>query len=283
MRYILICTVLILSTVSVTGQEYIVRGYFGITAYQGDLAPLPIRYSFSKGHPAFGVFFGGKISKSVTMGTRIMRGHLSGYDSESKDIQRIRRNLHFESDVYEIGLIAEYNLNSIIPAFDKFGLNIYYTTGINVFHFNPMAYYKGELKALIPLSTEGQGLSQFPNRKHYELTQINIPFGLGMEFDIADNLRIGLEISPRWTFTDYLDDVSTTYVNYDVLLESKGELSAALANRTGELLGTGPVKVPTGTGRGDSTDNDWYIYSGFHISYVIKPKIITKVRKRIKN
>ena len=120
--------------------------------------------------------------------------------------------------------------------------------------------------------TEGQGLYQYPKRKNYSLAQINIPFGLNLNFKLNYNVQFGLEIAPRWTFTDYLDDVSTSYINYNELKEIQGELPAILANRTGEFLGSDPVIVPTGTMRGDPEDNDWYLFTGIYIAYIIGAK-----------
>jgi hypothetical protein len=59
------------------------------------------------------------------------------------------------------------------------------------------------------LSTEGQGI--YPDKKPYSLWQPTIPFGGGVKFAITENLRIGFEIGLRKLFTDYLDDVSTSY------------------------------------------------------------------------
>ncbi len=65
----------------------------------------------------------------------------------------------------------------------------------------------------------------------------------------------------------YIDDVSSSYVSFDELLASGGPLAAALSNRTGEYFNTGPVIVETGTSRGDSSDNDWYLNTSIYFSY----------------
>ena len=64
--------------------------------------------------------------------------------------------------------------------------------------------------------------------------------------------------SSRKTFTDYIDDASTIYITYPELLAKAGELTAALANREGELLGTDPVVVPTGTIRANPDSKDYF-------------------------
>ncbi len=69
---------------------------------------------------------------------------------------------------------------------------------------------------------------------------------------------LALEAMMSYTFTDYIDDVSTIYITYDELLAKAGSLTAALANRQGEYLNTGPVIVPTGSRRGNDSTNDFF-------------------------
>ncbi len=89
-------------------------------------------------------------------------------------------------------------------------------------------------------------------------TQLNSPIGAGIKFHIGPYFTITLEGLTFLTFTDYLDDVSTKYISYPELLEARGALSAALANRQGELTGGSPVVVPTGAPRGNPDSNDLY-------------------------
>ena len=100
----------------------------------------------------------------------------------------------------------------------------------------------------------------------YKLTQISIPMGLGVKYKITDRINLGVDVGLRKTFTDYLDDVSGSYVNYFELQEGNGAVAAALGNRQGELLGE-PLIVPTGTQRGNSARDDWYYNMGLTLSY----------------
>ncbi len=93
--------------------------------------------------------------------------------------------------------------------------------------------------------------------------------GAGVKVAVGERLNIGLEAGVRKTFTDYLDDISTDYVNYGQLVRGNGDLAAALGNRTGEYLGTDPVDVPTGTQRGNPNADDWYFIGGVTVSYNI--------------
>ena len=99
------------------------------------------------------------------------------------------------------------------------------------------------------MGTEGQGTSTFPGRQPYSLTQIGIPVALGCKVAINEYLFIGLETSLLWAMTDYLDDVSLTYVNPDVLIEENGLLAYQLSNRTGEFLQAEPLNLGNGSMR----------------------------------
>ena len=199
-----------------------------------------------------------------------MTGQIGGDDSDSDLENRRIRNLSFDSPLYELGLNTEISFNSFLKGLDKYGINIYYTTGINIFKFSPKTSYRDAsgkfvLVDLQPLGTEGQGLPGYPER--YSLTEFNIPFGLGFKFQLFDNIEIGFEFVPRWTFTDYLDDVSGDYVNINEFIQADRPLTAQLANRTGEYFGSSPADIPTGTMRGNPNDNDWYFFGSTFVSY----------------
>jgi hypothetical protein len=138
-----------------------------------------------------------------------------------------------------------------------------------VFHFNPYSYDSlGRKVYLRPLSTEGEGLAQYPGKKEYSLTQIAIPFGGGIKFRISDRVTLAYEIGLRKLFTDYLDDVSGKYVSDSVLLADKGPEAVAMAYRGGELKG-GAGYPPDGTVRGNAKHKDWYYMSGLRLTIAL--------------
>ena len=84
------------------------------------------------------------------------------------------RNLSFQNNITEWNLLAEYTFLDITQK--KFSPFLF--AGIAVFHNNPYAYDTlGQKVYLKPLSTEGEGLSQYPGQKPYSQTQFSIPFG----------------------------------------------------------------------------------------------------------
>ena len=250
-------------------QRFEVRSYVGVAYYQGDLSPLPINLSFSKGHPTVGVSSGFHVNKFFSVHTKLLKGKLSGNDADASDILRRKRNLSFETSLWEYGISTEFNFNAIFKKLNKYGLEFYYTTGFNVFKFNPKTRFNGKWVDLQPLGTEGQTLEGVGASKLYNLTQYSIPFGFGTRFKLSERYSFGIEIAPRYTSTDYIDDVSGNYVSHEELLAGVGPLSASLSNRMGEFLGTGTVDVETGTVRGDGGDNDWYLFTGVYFSYKV--------------
>ena len=120
---------------------------------------------------------------------------------------------------------------------------------------------------LNPLSTEGQGLAGYPDRKPYNLTQLAIPFGGGIKLAVTDQLRIGFEGGLRKLFTDYLDDVSTNYIDENDLLIGKGQLAVDISYRGDEVAGGSLIYPVKGYQRGSPKRKDIYYFAGIHLTY----------------
>lgn len=257
---------MILSINGLSAQQYSLRAYAGGLYYLGDLAPASTALSLSQYNPGLGVSLGKELNNTFDIHLKYVYGRISGTDEDARNSGRRDRNLSFVSSIYDLGLITEINLNTWLGGLDRYGLRLYYSTGVSVFHFNPQAVYQGRLVKLQPLGTEGQGDESLTDKEKYSLTQISIPFGLGVQFDINDEFELGFEIIPRWTFTDYLDDVSGAYIPRDLLAASNGSLAAELADRSGELTGITEIR-PEGELRGDPENADWYMFMGVYVSY----------------
>ncbi len=104
-----------------------------------------------------------------------------------------------------------------------------------------------------------------PTRKKYSRFSGCVPIGIGGKYGINNQISVGFEAGFRYTFTDYLDDVSTTYVDPAVLLgASNGQLSANLADPS---LGTVANQTGVGEQRGDPRDKDVYMMLLFNVNY----------------
>lgn len=179
------------------------------------------------------------------------------------------RNLSFRSDIYEADIVFEFSFwNFGLGATDKTWA-FYLFGGIGAFYFDPMASYTdadGTLQwvRLQPLHTEGQHSIEYPERKPYRLLQMSMPFGVGIKARLNKTFSLNIDYSFRKTWTDYLDDVSTTYVGADVLQSNSDdpEMAIRMADRSGEAV-EGYVNA-AGIKRGDDSLNDWY--ACMHIS-----------------
>ena len=192
-----------------------------------------------------------------------------GRGSVSSDDYIEARNLSFRSHIYEFSAVTEFDFQPFGPGATESIWTPYIFGGLAVFHFNPEASYtdaEGNIQwvALQPLHTEGQSTSAHPDRKPYQLIQLAMPFGIGARVRLGKNFSLTAEYGFRITWTDYLDDVSKTYVDASVLQAevNDGDIAAMMADRSGEVT-AGAVNAP-GIKRGDDSLNDWYSF--FNIS-----------------
>ena len=173
------------------------------------------------------------------------------------------RNLSFRSDIYEATVLFEFSFwNFGAGATDK-PWAFYLFGGFGVFWFDPMASYidadgSEQWVRLQPLHTEGQGSLEYPDRKPYRQLQMNLPFGVGVKMRLGKAFSLNIDYGFRKTWTDYLDDVSTTYVGATVLSQNAidPEMAVRMGDRSGEAV-EGYVNAP-GIKRGDDSLNDWY-------------------------
>ncbi len=180
-----------------------------------------------------------------------------------------RRNLSFNTKVWELTLQGDFNFFRFMPGDPAFSFTPYITLGAGVFNYDPYAYLRGAKVFLRPLGTEGQGSTApgVAKNKKYSSMGICIPFGGGFKYALNSRVNIGFEILHRFTNTDYIDDVSKTYVDPAIFpLNPDGSLSdAALLSDRSYELGT-PIGKP-GMARGMSKQKDQYITAMFHLTF----------------
>jgi Domain of unknown function (DUF6089) len=240
--------------------QWHVNLFGGFSNYIGDLQSKV--YTTQQSHGAFGAGIQYDLTNHFSLLTNLNIGQVGASDASSPKADLRARNLSFQSKIYEWNVLAEYNLLDL----NEHRLTPYVFAGAAVYHFNPYAYdTTGKKVYLRPLGTEGEGLPQYPGRKPYANTQMAIPFGGGIKFRISDRIVLAYEIGMRKLFTDYLDDVSTTYVNEATLLAARGPEAVEMAYRANELKGGAPYPSD-GTLRGNSKNKDWYYMSGIRVS-----------------
>lgn len=232
----------------------------GFSNYQGDLQEKRFTTAQAKGEAAIGLRY--DLNSHFALRTNFTYAALGAADKYNAQADLRARNLSFNTKLTEGNLLLDYSLfNLRYHAFTP-----YVFGGVAVFHYNPYAYDSlGNKRYLRPLSTEGEGLAAYPNRKPYNLTQLAIPFGVGIRWRFTDNITLSYELGLRKTFTDYLDDVSTTYADQAVLAAAKGATATEMAYR-GDELKNGAAYPAAGTIRGGPRYKDWYYFSGVTIS-----------------
>ncbi len=232
----------------------------GASYYIGELNPYE---HFGEGtHPGGGLIYRYPLNKRFLLRTHLFYGKVSGSDGDARTRFRQNRNLHFRSEIIELAGIVELNFFEHAIGDDHYFQSPYLFAGLAYFRMNPEARYKGQWYQLQPLGTEGQGVPG-TGREKYHLDQIAIPFGIGIKANLGEWVTVGLEWGMRKTYTDYLDDVSRSYVGRDRLEESNGELAAALADRRKEKGGG----MLAGKERGDPGDKDWYTFFGLTLNF----------------
>ncbi|HZW66898.1 MAG TPA: DUF6089 family protein [Hanamia sp.] len=248
-------------------NEYVQEGEFGITAgvahYFGDLNN---RGKINRPKLAIGGFIRKQFGNYSAVR---LSGHFArlGYsDIYSSNEYNLRRNLSFNTNIFELALQGDCNFFKFNPVDPDYAFTPYATLGIGIFNYNPYAYYKNQKIYLRPLHTEGQTF--YKNRKEYGSMALCFPIGFGVKYALNDKINISFEITHRFTTTDYIDDVSTTYVGADKFPSTAGGKSIAgiMQDRSFEV-GT-PIGIE-GRQRGFSKQKDQYTIAEVGISFNI--------------
>jgi hypothetical protein len=240
-------------------QEFDTSPTIGLLAgamnYQGDLKPNS--FTFQHSNLILSLILRKPLSRWFAVRAGATIGKVEAADRYNRDYLQ-RRNLSFASGIKELFTFLEADVLDIsTKKFTPFAYG-----GIVLYHFDPYTLDANNNRVYLqPLSTEGQGLPGYPDRKVYKLTQFAAAFGGGLRFAFTDCTSIALEFSQRKTFTDYLDDVSTSYIDRNALLATKGQLAVDLAYRGDEVHNPSPYP-PDGEQRGTPSEMDWYYFMG---------------------
>jgi opacity protein-like surface antigen len=265
MKRLFLSVLILLGFTIAKAQKLHLTLFGGISNYQGDLQSK--RFTFQQANAAFGVGVLYEITQKLYVRGNVTQGKVKGDDKLNG--KYLTRNLSFSSPITDIHLGLEYD---ILNSYDR-SLVPYIFAGISAFHFNPSALDSTGVKVFLqPLGTEGQGF--FMGRKKYELNSFALPFGAGLKFSLSENVKVRFEIGLRKTFTDYLDDLSTTYADETQLLLNNGQRAVDLAFRGDENKG-GLTYPPGNTIRGNPNSKDWYYFTGLGISFRLSPKFET--------
>lgn len=258
MKNYLISFLILLSINASSQGSYGEVGVFGGGSYYlGDLNPGK---HFQLMKPAFGGFLRHNFNERLAVKLSGTYGRIAGDDAVSGYMPD--RNLNFESTVTDISVNLEINFFEYFIGSLRHYFTPYMYAGAGVAFFNPVGKYGGNEYELQPLGTEGQNSTLYPERDPYNRLAFQIPFGIGFKYSINDYLGLTLHWGMNKSFTDYLDDVSTTYYL---------DLANSNPNETGidGLLSDPTLSHNNGMQRGNSQNNDWYSTAGVSLSIKI--------------
>lgn len=291
--------------------------------YFGDLAPVAKAAStdISFTRPGFGFHAGYRFHHSLAVRAglnwvRVSADDFSTDPSTEQGLPRYARNLSFRNDIKELSLGLEVSLlpnhggmNQRLP------INAYLFFGAAVFLHDPMAKVPdadyqtdisggtaapqaGEWVKLRPLGTEGQNLGIV---EAYSNVEFSIPVSVGATLRLpGTNFNAGLELGFRYLFTDYIDDVSSNYVDHNSFTDPLGRIlsdrSAEPTSFNGEVRDTSGIGIHNlstgfnsssfigagydGAVRGNPDNNDMIFVTQLKLSYLFSssPKRSAKFR-----
>lgn len=247
-----------------SGSEYGVS--FGASQYFGDLND---EYGFRFIRPALGGFVRYHLNPYISLKGGLNYTHVGYYDKYSSNVYNQKRNLSFQSDIFEAVLQAEFNFFRFTTGEVGNRWTPYLTGGIGAFYYDPWAEFNGKKYNLRKLGTEGQNAG-FDDRKYSKFAMC-FPVGAGFKYWLRPGLNLGFEISNRLTTTDYLDDVSTTYVGSNYFPNDPQIQNPAyyLQDRSLEVDPSNPLGR-AGKQRGNSSTKDQYLMFVFNLSFQLK-------------
>lgn len=262
--------ILLTGTWNASAQEFYESTEYGVllgaSTYFGDLNP---NYGYKYIRPAGGAFVRYHINPYIAL-----RGALNytkvGYDDKfSSNPYQQTRNLNFRSDIIEASVMAEFNFFWFATGDEHRRFTPYLTGGFGTFYYNPYTIYRGLRYNLKPLGTEGQNTAEFADRK-YSNFSFSIPVGAGIKYWIAPGVNFSFEIVNRFTFTDYLDDVSNTYIGSDRFLTNPMNPTVASVLQDPSIAIDGQKLGRAGKQRGDNATKDQFLMVQFSLSFQLK-------------
>lgn len=234
-------------------------GWLGLGTYYGDLKTrvdlsdlgiaggLNVRYNFNS-----------RLCYKLSL--NYIRIHAD--DANSPNNFELNRNLSFFSGIFDISHQFEFNFLPYIHGSEEESYTPYLFGGVSTLFYNPKARLDfnddgvEETYVLRDFGTEGQQFGDEYGRFTYALN-----FGIGLKFDINPDWSINIELGGRSVFSDYIDDVSTTFPDKNALRQLRGDIAVALSDRTDPSLDLGRA----GNQRGNSSDRDYYYTFGVSI------------------
>lgn len=238
-----------------------------------------------------GAFVRRRLSRSFNLKLTGSYGRISGDDQNTRYAPRRARNLNFTNNIKELSLQTEYTFYSdndfggrglYNPNFRVYGL-----VGIAGYFHKPVGEYRGNDATFAGQSADLRELRTEGQIEEYDVYGLSVPLGFGFYFTYNRKYRFGWEMAYRFTFTDYLDDISTVYALDSELGDDPKRI--AYANQTtpeliAEISPNDPEFIwqyhyPSNfedeglrNPRGISDNNDGYLYMNLSAGLIIQKR-----------
>ena len=188
-----------------------------------------------------------KLSARVELSRYSIRGH----DKHAPDSSFAKqRNLSFESTNYEATVQGVFYLRKYRGVYHKrWGLDPYLAIGIGTTFISPQAKLGETYFNLYELKTED---------KEYSRLTLIIPAAAGLKWKLNSNVNFITEIAYRYTFSDYLDDVSGNFP--ESYPDATTEILSNRKDEIGVINEEAYAQLTAGNARGESNNKDAYLF-----------------------
>lgn len=155
-------------------------------------------------------------------------------------------NISFKSQLIEAAGCLEVDFFPFFMGGKEYYATPYIYGGLGGYYHMPELQIDDAIKLNIPYSNYG----------NHKPLGLSIPFGVGVKAKITDKICLSFEWGMRRVFTDELEEVNSIYIEP----ENQGTTpQQGYSTNTNSQIGT-------------DEDQDWYSFSGVHITFKIKNK-----------
>lgn len=269
--WLMLCVVCMSNALAQTrGAE--VGGYLGGAWYFGDLnTSLTMRNAGAAGGFQFRYVLGPRLA----LGARLGYAQLYGDDRWADNDFQQSRGLNFRSHLIDFTPELEFNFLPFKHGDPRENFTPYLGMGFTVFRFQPTARYfrptgrnqiNGEpyfAEYFSPNLRENRTEGQLPGEE-YQLTSSGLAFTFGFKYNLTSDWSVNFFATTRSLFTDYIDDVSTTYPDIQQL-----QINGSTTSDLVFIDPTGSVPLGAPLQRGQSSNNDSYTTIGVSLTYFL--------------
>jgi hypothetical protein len=210
-----------------------------------------------------------RINERISVRTNFTFFQVRGSDALAGHPSRVGRNLSFIGWNIEMAALGQIQLFPEVGRYyQRPVVNPYFFLGLGATYINPMAETPATLHDGTPVTGQPkkQSLRQFRTEQvDYSPVTMVIPFGIGVKMVIMPQLNIVVNGGYRYTFSDYIDDVSDKNPGAAAFSDP---LAAAFSDRAPEL---GLEPRPAGAIRGNPDKKDGYFILSIRVDYYLPP------------